>query len=184
MWFIQPSISHDVLCIEVKKAGLLYTALSYSFPNFELVNCFISGSNCGLQVSQEAREMFWYSHKFKNFPWFVVIHKIKGFSIVNESKVNIFLEFPCFFYDPTDIGNLIPGSSAFYKSSLYIWKFSVHVLLKPNLKDFYHHSFDKLLFVRMLNTVWRQTDINKLCSYSLKMSSSMESTPKFIALSF
>ena len=65
-----------------------------------------------------------------------MIHIVKGFSVVNEAKVDIFLEFFCFFYDPVDVGNLISGSSAFSKSSLYIWKFSVHVLLKPNLEDF------------------------------------------------
>ena len=81
--------------------------------------------------------MVWYSHLFKNFPLFVVIHTVKGFSVVNEADV--FLEFFCFFYDPEDVGNLIPGSSAFSKSSLNIWNFSVHVLLKPSLKDFEHY---------------------------------------------
>ena len=79
-----------------------------------------------------------YSHLFKNFPHFVVIHTVKGFSTVNETEVDVFLEFPCLFYDPTDVGNLISGSSAFSKSSLNIWNFSVHVLLKPSLKDFEH----------------------------------------------
>ena len=82
--------------------------------------------------------MVWYSHLFKNFPQFVVIYRVKGFSIVNEAEVDIFLEFSCFFYDPADVDNLISGSSAFSKSSLYIWKFSVHILLKPSLKDFEH----------------------------------------------
>ena len=78
----------------------------------------------------------WYSHLFKNFPQFIVIHTVKDFSIVNEAKVNVFLEFPCFFYDPADVGNLISGSSAFPKSSLNIWNFSVHVLLgKLVVKD-------------------------------------------------
>ena len=79
--------------------------------------------------------MVWYSHLFKNFPWFVVIYTVKGFSIVNEAEVHIFLEVFCF-YDPTDVGNLISGSSAFSQPSLCIWKFSVHVPLKPSLKDF------------------------------------------------
>ena len=79
--------------------------------------------------------VFWYSHLFKNFPQFVVIHTVKGFSVVNEAEVDIFLEFPCFFYDPMDIGNLISGSSSFSKSSLYILKFSAHISLKPRLKD-------------------------------------------------
>ena len=75
--------------------------------------------------------MVWYSHLFKNFPQFVVIHIVKGFGIVNEAEVDVFLGFSCFSDDPTDVGNLIFGSSAFSESSLYIWKFSVHVLLKP-----------------------------------------------------
>ena len=80
-----------------------------------------------------------YSHLFQNFPQFVVVHKFKGLSIVNEAEIDDFLEFPCFFYDPMDIGNLTFGFSAFLKSSLNIWNFSVHVLLKPSLKDFEHY---------------------------------------------
>ena len=72
------------------------------------------------------------------FSTFVVIHTVKGFSVVNEAEVDVFLEFSCFFYDPTDVGNLISGSSAFSKSSLNIWKFTVHVLLKPGLENFEH----------------------------------------------
>ena len=83
--------------------------------------------------------MTWYSHLFKNFPQIVVIHTVKGFSVVNEAEVDAFLEFPCFFNDPADVGNLISGCSAFYKSSLNIWKFSVHVLLKPGLLNFEHY---------------------------------------------
>ena len=83
--------------------------------------------------------MVCYSHLFKNCPQFVVIHKVKGFSGVNEAEVDIFLEFSYSFYDPTDVGNLIPGSSAFSKSSLNIWKFMVHVLLKPVLENFEHY---------------------------------------------
>ena len=81
--------------------------------------------------------MVWYSYLLKNFPQFVVIHTVKGFRVVNE--VNVLLEFSCFFEDPTDVGDLISGSSAFLKSSLYIWKFSVHVLLKPSLENFEHY---------------------------------------------
>ena len=77
-----------------------------------------------------------YSHLFQNSAQFVVIQTVKGFSVVNEAEVDVFLEFSCFFYDPMNVGSLISGFSAFYKSSLYTWKFSVHVLLKPNLKDF------------------------------------------------
>ena len=83
--------------------------------------------------------MVWYSHLFENFSQFVVIHTVKGFSIVSEAEVDVFLEFSCFFYDPTDVGNLISGSSAFSKTSLNIWKFSVHILLKPWLEDFEHY---------------------------------------------
>ena len=79
--------------------------------------------------------MVWYSHLVKNFPQFLVIHTVKGFSIVNEAEVDVFLEFPCFLYDPVDAGDLISGSSAFSKASLYIWKFLDHKLLKPSLKD-------------------------------------------------
>ena len=83
--------------------------------------------------------MIWYSHFFKNFPQFVVICTFNGSNVVNEAEVDVFLEFPYFFYDPTYVGNLISGSSAFSKYSLYIWKFSFHILLKPILKDFEHY---------------------------------------------
>ena len=82
--------------------------------------------------------MVWYSHLFQNFPQFVVIHTVKGFGIVNKAEVGVFLEFSCFFYDPTDVGNLISGSFAFSKFSLNIRKFLVHVLLKPSLENFEH----------------------------------------------
>ena len=80
--------------------------------------------------------MVWHSHLFKNIPQFFVIHIVKIFSVVNEAEADFFLELLCFFYDPVDVGKLISGSSTFAKSSLYIWKFSVQVLLKPSLKDF------------------------------------------------
>ena len=83
--------------------------------------------------------MVWYSHLFQNFPQFVVIHKVKGLGIVNEAEVDGFLELICFFCDPTDVGNLISVYTAFSKSSLNIWKFSVHVLLNPSLKKFEHY---------------------------------------------
>ena len=83
--------------------------------------------------------MVWYSHLFQNFPQFVVIHTVKDFSVVNEAEVDIFLELSCFVNDPADVGNLISGTSAFSKSSLNIWKFSVHVLLKPGLENFEHY---------------------------------------------
>ena len=83
--------------------------------------------------------MVLYSCLFKNFPLFVVIHTVKGFSVVNEAEVDVSLKLSCFFYDPMDVGNFISGSSPFSKSSLYIWNFSVHVLLKPTLKDSEHN---------------------------------------------
>ena len=83
--------------------------------------------------------MVWYSHRLKNFPQFVVICTVKGFSITNEAEMNVFLELFCFFYDPTDVGNLISGSSAFSKSRLNIWRFMVHVLLKPSLDNFEYY---------------------------------------------
>ena len=78
--------------------------------------------------------MVWYSHLFQNCPQFIVIHTVKGFGIVNKAEIDVFLELSCFFDDPADVGNLISGSSAFSKTSLNIWKFMVHVLLKRNLK--------------------------------------------------
>ena len=80
--------------------------------------------------------MVWYSHLIKNFPQFVVIHVVKGFEIVNKAEVGVSLELSCFFDDPTDIDNLISGFSAFSKSSLNIWKFLVHVILKASLENF------------------------------------------------
>ena len=100
----------------------------------------ISSSNClfltCIQISQETCQEVWYSHLFKSLPQFVVTHTVKGFGVVNKAEVDVFLEFLCFLYDPVNVVNLISGSFAFSKSSLYIWKFSVHVLLKPNFKDF------------------------------------------------
>ena len=83
--------------------------------------------------------MVWYSHLFKNFPLFVVIHTVKGFGVVNKAEVEVFMQLSSSFDDLTDAGNLISGSSAFSKSSLNIWKFSIHVLLKPSLKNFEHY---------------------------------------------
>ena len=103
----------------------------------------MSSFNCCLltciQISQEAGKVVWYSHLLKNFPQFVVIHTVNGFGVVNKTEVDVFLEFSCFFDDPADVGNLISGSSAFSKSSLNIWKFTVHILLKPGLENFEHY---------------------------------------------
>ena len=83
--------------------------------------------------------MVWYAHLFQNFPQFIVIHTAKGFGIVNKAEIDVFLELSYFFDDPADVGNLIAGSSAFYKTSLNIWKFMVHVLLRPSLENFEHY---------------------------------------------
>ena len=83
--------------------------------------------------------MVWYSHLFQNFPQFVVIHSVKSFGIVNKAEIDVFLELSCFFDDPADVGNLISGSSAFYKTNLNIWKFTVHVLVKPGLENIEHY---------------------------------------------
>ena len=103
----------------------------------------MSSSNCCfltcIQISQEAGQVIWYSHLFKNFPQFVVIHTVKGFGIVNRAEVDVFLELSFFFDDPMDIGNLLSASSGFSKSSLNIWKFMVHILLKPGLENFEHY---------------------------------------------
>ena len=83
--------------------------------------------------------MVWYSHLLKNFPQFVLIHTVKAFGIVNKAEIDVFLELSCLFYGLTDVGNLISGSSAFSKSGLNIWKFTVHILLKPGLENFEHY---------------------------------------------
>ena len=83
--------------------------------------------------------MVWYSHLLKNFPQFIVIHTVKGFGIVNKAEIDVFLELFSLFFDPADVGNLVSGSSAFSKTSLNIWKFTVHVLLKPGLENFEHY---------------------------------------------
>ena len=101
---------------------------------------FLSSSTCCfltcIQVSQEAGQVVWYAHLFQNFPQFIVIYTVKGFGIVNKAEIDVFLELSCFLDDPVDVGNLISGSSAFSKASLNIWKFTVHILLKPGLENF------------------------------------------------
>ena len=103
----------------------------------------MSSSNCCFltctQISQEAGQVVWYSYLFQNFPQFIVIHTVKGFGIVNKAETDVFLELSCFLDDLADVVNLNSGSSAFPKISLNIWNFSVHILLKPSLKDFEHN---------------------------------------------
>ena len=103
----------------------------------------MSSSNCCflicIQTSQEAGQVVWFSHLFLNFPQFIVIHTVKGFGIPNKAEIEFFQELPCFFDDPADVGNLISGSFGFSKSSLNIWKFMVHVFLKPGLENFEHY---------------------------------------------
>ena len=115
----------------------------YSFSYLEPVCCSMSSSNCCfltcIQVSQEAGQVVWYSHLFLNFSQFILIHPVKGFGIVNKIEIDVFLELSCFFSDSTDVGNLISGSSAFSKTSLNIWKFTAHVLLKTGLENFKHY---------------------------------------------
>src|SRR5574339_208890 len=88
-----------------------------------------------IQVSQEAGQVIWCSHLFQNFPQFIMVHTVKGFGVVNKAEIDVFLELSCFFHDPADVGNLFSGSSAFSKTSLNIWMFTVHVLLRPVLEN-------------------------------------------------
>ena len=115
----------------------------YSFLDLEPVFCSMSSSNCCfltyVQISQEAGQVVWYSHVLKNFPQFFVIHTVKGFGIVNKAEIDVFPLLSCFFVDSMDAGNLISDSSAFSKSSLNIWKFMVHILLKSGLENFEHY---------------------------------------------
>ena len=112
----------------------------YFFHNFEPVSFSMSNSKCSfltcIHVSQETGKVVWYSHLFKYFPQLFMIHTVKSFSIVNEAEVDFFLAFPWFLQDLTNISCVISDFSASLKPSLYIWKFSVYVLLKPSLKDF------------------------------------------------
>ena len=131
----------------------------YSFSNFEPVHCSLFSSNCcfltHIQVSQETGKVIWYSCLFKNFPQFVVIHTVEGFSIVNEAGVDFFWNSLVFFYEPTDVGNLISGSFAFSKPNLYIWNFPILILLKPSLKDFEQN----------LTSIWNDHICSIVCTF-------------------
>ena len=128
---------------KLNKQGDNIQALTYSFSYLEPACCSMSSSNCCfltcIQVSQEAGQVVWYSHLFQNFPQFIVINTVKGFDIVNKAEIGVFLEVLCFFNDPADFGNLISSFSAFSKTSLNIWDFTVHVLLKSGLENFEHY---------------------------------------------
>ena len=117
--------------------------MTYSFPCLKPVCCSMSSSNCCfltcIQISQDAGQVVWYSYLLNNFLQFIVIHTVNSFPVVNKAEVDVFLEFSCFFHDPADVGHLTSGSSAFSKSSLNIWKFMVHILLKPDLENFEHY---------------------------------------------
>ena len=151
----------------------------YSFPYLEPLCCSMSSSNCcfltSIQISQEAGQVVWYSHLLKNYPQFVVIHTVKGFGVVNKADIDVFLELSCFFHDPTIVGNLISGSSAFSKSSLNMWKFTVHVLLKPGLENFehyfasvwdeYNYAVVSAFFGIAYLWDWNETDLFQSCGH-------------------
>ena len=133
---MQPGISHDVYRLNEHGDSI------FSFLNLEPINCSIQGSNCCfltcIQASQETGKMICYSHFFKSFPQFIMIHTVKGFGTANEIVVDVFLKFPCFLYDPVNVSNLISGSSFFSKSSLDIWKLLICLMLKPSMHDCKH----------------------------------------------
>ena len=141
----------------------------YSFPGLEPVCYSMSSSNSCLliciQISQEADQVVWYSHLFQNFLQFVVIHTVKGFGTVNKAEVDVFLKLFCFFDDPTDVGNLISGSSAFSKTSLNIWKFMVHILLKPGSENFENY-FASVWDECSCGVVWAFFDIDFLWDWN------------------
>ena len=136
------SVFH-IMCstYQLNKQGDIIYILFIFLPNFEPLLCFMSGSNCfffnSIQIYQETGNVNWYSHFFKNFPQFVMIHTLILTQSMRQKQV-FFLEFPCFLHDPTNFGNLISSSSDFSKPRLYIWEFLVHRLLKFSLKDLEH----------------------------------------------
>ena len=123
-----------------------FSILNQSVVSYRVLTCFLT---C-IQVSQETDKTVWYSHLSKSFSQFTMIPTVKGFSIVDETEIDVFLEFPCFLNDPVNVGNLVSDSSAFSKPSLNIWKFMVHIVLKTSLKDFEHY----LLACEMGATLW------------------------------
>ena len=143
--------------------------------------CFLT---C-IQVSQEASKTVWYSHLFKNFPQFVVIHKLKGFGIVNKEEVDVFLELSCFFFDPVDVGNLISRSSAFSKSSFNIWKFSVQVLLKPRLENIEHYFASIWGWMQLccsLNILWHCLSLGLEWKLTFSSPAATSEFPKFASI--
>ena len=122
----------------------------YFFSYLEPVCCSMSSSNCCFltctHISQESGQVVCYSHLFQNFPQFIIIHTVKGFGIVNEAEIDVFLELSSFFHDAADVDNLISGSSAFSKTNLNIWKFTVHILLKPSLEKFLDYEYCQLYY--------------------------------------
>ena len=140
----------------------------YSFPYLETICGPMSSSNCFfltcIQISQETCEVVWYSHLFKNVPQSVVIHTVRGFGVVSKAEVDVFLELSCFFSDPTDVGN-----SAFSKSSLNIWKFSIYMLIKPSL-DVINSLFNWIRFLKGIqDTMLKKTSqlpFSKMYSFS------------------
>ena len=113
--------------------GELLASLRYPDPSVE------RDWGIHLEAGAGRGQVVWYSHLLKNFPQFIVVHTVNGFGIVKKAEINVFLELSCFFDDPVDVGNLVSGSSAFSKTSLNIWKFTVHLLLKPGLENFEHY---------------------------------------------
>ena len=118
--------SLDILLSQFGTSPLFHVWFCASWPEYRFLR-------------KSEKSDIWYSHRLKNFPWLVVIHTVKSFGVVNKAEVDLFLELSYFFDVPTDVGSLISGSSAFSKSSLNIWKFSVHILLKPSLENFHHY---------------------------------------------
>ena len=132
----------------------------------------MSSSNCCfltcIQVSQVAGLVVWYCHLFQNFLQFIVIHTVNGCGIVNKAETDVFLELSCFFDDPADVGNLMSGSSAFSKPSLNIWKFTVHVLLKPGLENFEHYFTSMCTSPLFQSPRMFQSSLELLSAWSLK----------------